>query len=272
MLEDGSTIDVHVEPMTAPPTDHRFEARTTPVGARNRRTPRARAVAGDDRRIVRAARLGIGGGCDRRRGCDQDRTRSATSGGRSPERNGGSIRTGRGRSASATTPAPGAWSVSAVTGRGGTRPLRGGRSTTPTAEVVVAASDAAGFRHGFVTHRPTAARRVAEARADRRRPDVRVARAPRRSRPPVLPGIRRRADHRSGGVAQARSAPPPPHRRRGVAGPDRRLPRVDHASAPGAATGCRSRRCSARPPRPPVGATRSTRSADGSSALASSAS
>ena len=62
VLEDGATIDVHVEPMTAPPSTAGMKREQRALGARIRRWPSARAMAGGGQRIVRAARLRIGAG------------------------------------------------------------------------------------------------------------------------------------------------------------------------------------------------------------------
>ena len=237
VLEDGSTIDVHVEPMTAPPSNHRLRR------ANNARS--VRGTDGDPALVPWPATIdGIG-----RAGACPGRWAGAIGGA-------AAIRIERGRRRLAGggpsgTAAPSGRAVGARRRRRHRRRRvvgvgRPGAVAPGHYEVDYRRRHRRGGRRGErrrglparVRHdRPTAARRVAGARADRRRADVRVARAPRRSRPPVLPGIRRRAAHRSGGVAQARSAPPPPHRRRGVAGPDRRLPRADRASAPGAGHG-----------------------------------
>ena len=194
VLDDGSTIDVDVEPMTGPEptTGSRRDQRR--VGARNRRAPSARAVAGDDRSRTCAGRFGVGWArAVGSRGCDQVRTRSATSGGQSPTPNGGSIPDG-----------PWALGVGDDTRRRGVAGVDRRRPPWHRATTRWTIDDSrrprwsspratgAGFRHGFVTLAQLLRDGAAGAGADRRRPGVRVAGSPRRSRPPVLPGVRRR--------------------------------------------------------------------------------
>ena len=152
VLDDGSTIDVDVEPMTGPEPSHRFDAANNARRCAEPTAPGPRAVAGDDRsrscgrvgpasggRVRSVARL--------RSGSNEvgDVWRAVARAERRlhPGRAVGARRRRRQRRRR----------VAGV----GRRRLRWHPGTTRStiddarAEVVVAASDAAGFRHGFVT-------------------------------------------------------------------------------------------------------------------------
>ena len=165
ILDDGSTIDVpSTETVAANDQSEAHERRASARGivGRPALVPWPAAVVGSFGGTARHR-----GGCDRRR-ARSDRTTSVRSGGRSPERNGGSIRRGRGagrRRRHRRRSAVGG----DCTGRRGPGHYAVDFDDT-TGEVVVAAGDAAGLRHGFVT--------VARLLRDRSPTDVHIADGP----------------------------------------------------------------------------------------------
>ena len=242
MLDDGSTIDVHVGRCTAPATP--VDARTTRVGARTVGA-RTRAMAGCGRRDRSGAHgSAIGAGAIGSARCGRvGRVGDAWPAVAVPT--GGSVPTAGGRSASATPPAPErgrCGSAASIDDRGTTR----WRSTTPARESRrrrAASRLPARVRHArpMLRDGPPRRRIVDRPAYDWRGLHVDLARAVRSRR-------RRRAARRRRRLAQAQSAASAPHRRRGVAGADPRLPRAAPIGALARPRPRRARRCSVAAP------------------------